>query len=149
MEFRGPACCYGTVKRTLAAAALLALLAACGGGTQPTPEAPVVQKDPYKDKLSAEEYRVLRQKGTEAPFSGKYDTFFGDGVYSCGACGQDLFRSETKYDSSCGWPSYWDAIPGATKLQPDGGAPEVVCSKCGSHLGHLFDDGPKPTGKRY
>ncbi len=95
----------------------------------------------------------MREKGTEAPFTGKYVHEKGSGTYMCAACGNPLFSSDTKFDSGTGWPSFDEALPGAVKFQKDlsGGMErtEVVCAKCGSHLGHLFDDGPTKTGKRY
>jgi len=107
----------------------------------------------FKKKLSPGEYRVLREKGTELPFSGEYCHSNGKGVYRCKACGNPLFESGKKFDSGTGWPSFFDVEKGAVELREDRshGAvrTEVVCRKCGSHLGHLFDDGPKPTGKRY
>ena len=129
------------MRKVFIAAAAALLAAACGPTEEPMPK-----DDPWKGKLTAEEYRVLRQKGTEAPFTGRYDRHFAPGIYRCGACGQDLFSSETKYDAECGWPSFWDALPGAVKVVE--GA-EVVCSRCGSHLGHRFDDGPPPTRQRW
>lgn len=108
----------------------------------------------WKKKLSPEQYRVMREKGTEPPFSGKFDQLWETGVYKCGACGTELFSSKTKYDAGCGWPSFYDAIDeGKIELMEDesGGMvrTEVKCVKCGGHLGHLFEDGPMPTGKRY
>lgn len=107
----------------------------------------------WKNKLSREEYEVLRQKGTEAPFSGKYVHEKSAGDYNCKACGNPLFSSETKFDSGTGWPSFDKALPGATKQIADNSQgmkrTEVVCARCNSHLGHIFDDGPKTTGKRY
>ncbi len=104
-------------------------------------------------KLSEEEYKVLRQKGTEAPFSGEYVHEKSRGTYNCKACGNPLFSSDSKFDSSTGWPSFDQALPGATKQVEDNShgmrRTEVVCAKCDSHLGHVFDDGPKTTGKRY
>ncbi|MEA2715507.1 MAG: peptide-methionine (R)-S-oxide reductase [Candidatus Parcubacteria bacterium] len=104
-------------------------------------------------KLTPEQYRVLREKGTEAPFSGKYVHETKDGMYACAVCENPLFSSEAKFDSGTGWPSFDQALPGAVKLQTDmsGGMSrtEVICAKCGSHLGHVFDDGPTKTGKRY
>jgi len=132
----------GSMRRALVA---LVLLASCS----PSQEDPVAQKDPYKDKLSAEQYRVLREKGTEAPFSGQYNKFFKTGDYRCAACAQVIFSSVTKFDTDCGWPSFSEALPGSTKLASESGGPEVMCAKCGSHLGHLFDDGPTPSRNRY
>lgn len=107
----------------------------------------------WKDKLTPEQYAVLRGKGTEAPFSGKLLHEKRDGMYKCAACGNPLFASDTKFDSGSGWPSFDDALPGAVKFVDDNThgmhRTEVVCAQCGSHLGHLFDDGPTKTGKRY
>jgi len=107
----------------------------------------------WKSKLTPEQYAILREKGTEAPFSGKLLHEKRDGVYSCAACGAALYSSETKFNSGSGWPSFDQALPGAITLQSDesGGMSrfEVVCSNCGSHLGHVFDDGPTETGKRF
>jgi len=110
-------------------------------------------EEEWKARLTPEQYATLRQKGTEAPFTGALLKDTREGMYTCVACGQELFFSGAKFDSGTGWPSFDDAIPGATKLLDDDGMgmhrTEVVCSRCGSHLGHLFDDGPTATGKRY
>lgn len=110
-------------------------------------------EDGWKEKLSPEQYAVLREKGTEAPFSGKLLHESREGTYDCAACGQALFPSSAKFDSGTGWPSFDEALPGATTLNEDTtlgmSRTEVLCSRCGSHLGHLFDDGPTATGKRY
>jgi peptide-methionine (R)-S-oxide reductase len=108
----------------------------------------------WREQLSPEQYEVLRNKGTEPPFTGKYVDSKEDGTYRCGACGAELFDSGTKFDSGTGWPSFWEAAkPDAVELRPDNSflmrRTEVVCARCGSHLGHVFDDGPRPTGKRY
>ena len=108
----------------------------------------------WKKKLSNEQYRILRKKDTEKPFTGKLLNNKEKGMYLCGACGNKLFSSENKYNSGSGWPSFWDAIKKENveeKIDNSFGMKriEVVCSNCGSHLGHLFDDGPLPTGKRY
>lgn len=108
----------------------------------------------WKKELSPEQYRVLRQKGTERPFTGKYNDHKEEGTYSCAACGNELFSSENKYDSGCGWPSYWTVLAkDKIILQEDKTygmiRTEVLCAKCGGHLGHVFDDGPEPTGLRY
>jgi peptide-methionine (R)-S-oxide reductase len=113
-----------------------------------------VSDDELKEKLSDEQYRVLRQKGTEAPFSGKYWNEHGKGMYTCAACGAQLFKSDVKFDSGTGWPSFADALPGSVLLREDTShgmhRTEVMCAHCGSHLGHVFDDGPKEKGgKRY
>ena len=106
------------------------------------------------NKLTKEQYNVCFLKGTEAPGSGKYYKNFSDGEYHCVACGQMLFKSDTKYDSGTGWPAFWDmADSKAIKTETDTSMgitrTEVMCSNCGSHLGHVFTDGPKPTGLRY
>ena len=110
-------------------------------------------EDKYKTCLSPEAYHVLREKGTEAPFTGALVHNKEKGEYRCAACGNLLFKSGTKFDSGTGWPSFNDAIPGSVTLKKDYSLiiprTEVSCSKCGSHLGHVFNDGPKPTGKRY
>lgn len=109
----------------------------------------------YKDKLTAEQYDVLFNKATEAPFTGEYDSLFKDGTYACAACGTVLFESGTKFDAHCGWPSFYDAKPGTVKFHEDKsfGAirTEVTCTHCGGHLGHVFEgEGfDVPTDKRY
>lgn len=109
----------------------------------------------WHKELTEEQYRVLRMKGTEPPFSSTYAHAKGDGTYRCVACGNELFSSDTKYDSGSGWPSFWDVIDeGKVELHDDTSMgtvrTEIVCAQCGSHLGHLFDDGPQDkTGKRY
>lgn len=112
-----------------------------------------MNEEEIKKKLTAEEYAVLREKGTEAPFSGKLLHDDRTGMYTCKVCGQELFSSDTKFDSGTGWPSFDQAIPGRVEEVPDDAhgmhRTEVVCSKCKSHLGHVFDDGPTATGKRY
>jgi peptide-methionine (R)-S-oxide reductase len=107
----------------------------------------------WKNKLSPEQYDVLRNKGTEAPFTSKLLQEEHDGIYHCAACGNPLFASGTKFDSGSGWPSFDDALPGAVKFVDDTShgmnRTEVVCAQCGSHLGHMFDDGPTKSGKRH
>lgn len=108
----------------------------------------------WKEKLTPEQYHILRQKGTEPPFSGEYYHNEEDGMYHCAACGAALFSSSAKYDSGSGWPSFFQAnAPESIKLDTDDShgmhRTEVVCTRCGGHLGHLFDDGPQPTGQRY
>lgn len=109
--------------------------------------------DEYKDKLDPELYKVAREKGTEAPFAGAYVHTTTKGTYNCAVCSQPLFSSNAKFDSGTGWPSFDQALPGSTKLIEDNTMgmhrTEVVCSKCESHLGHVFEDGPATTGKRY
>ncbi len=110
-------------------------------------------EEEIKNKLTAEEYAVLRGKGTEAPGSGKYLHEKASGTYNCKVCGNALFASDAKFDSGTGWPSFDQALPGATKEITDDShgmsRTEVVCANCNSHLGHVFDDGPASTGKRY
>jgi peptide-methionine (R)-S-oxide reductase len=108
----------------------------------------------WQRELTPEQYEVLRRQGTEPPFTGKYVYSKEDGVYRCAACGNELFSSETKFDSGTGWPSFYEpAAAGRVELRPDRShgmvRTEVVCARCGSHLGHVFDDGPAPTGQRY
>jgi peptide-methionine (R)-S-oxide reductase len=108
----------------------------------------------WRAELSPEEYRVLREKGTEAPFSGEYDHRFEPGTYHCAGCGALLFESDTKYDSGCGWPAFYapandDAVDEDSDVTHGMIRTEVLCSNCGGHLGHVFPDGPRPTGQRY
>jgi peptide-methionine (R)-S-oxide reductase len=110
-------------------------------------------EEEFKKKLTADQYMILRQKGTEAPFSGKRIRPDTDGFYKCAACGNPLFTTEAKFDSGTGWPSFDEAIPGAVRNRDDDShgmkRTETVCAVCDSHLGHVFDDGPTKTGKRY
>ena len=112
-----------------------------------------MNEEEFKKKLTPEQYEVLRKKGTEAPFSGVYVNEKRAGMYNCAACGNALFSSDTKFDSGTGWPSFDTALPGAVEYVEDNShgmhRTEVVCSRCKSHLGHVFDDGPTTTGKRY
>lgn len=108
----------------------------------------------WREKLTPEQYHVLREKGTEAPGTGEYVHTNEKGMFVCAACGNQLFSSDTKFDSGTGWPSFDQAIPGAVIMRDDltGGMKrtEVMCAKCGGHLGHVFDDGPAATtGKRF
>ena len=108
----------------------------------------------WRESLTSKEFHILREKGTEPPFSGKFVYNKEKGLYVCSGCENELFSSENKFDSGSGWPSFWDVVSSSkVELKPDYSHGmrriEVLCSKCGSHLGHLFDDGPKPTGKRY
>lgn len=108
----------------------------------------------WQGLLTAEQFQVARKKGTERPHTGKYDKFYEKGIYRCVCCGTDLFRSETKFDSGTGWPSFYAPIaPENVRTEKDRSffveRTEVLCARCDAHLGHVFDDGPKPTGLRY
>ena len=108
----------------------------------------------WRELLTPDQYAVLRRKGTEPPFTGKYTYSKEEGVYRCAACGNELFRSDAKFDSGTGWPSFTEPANAAgVELHPDHShgmvRTEVTCARCGSHLGHVFDDGPAPTGQRY
>jgi peptide-methionine (R)-S-oxide reductase len=108
----------------------------------------------WRELLTPDQYAVLRRKGTEPPFTGKYTYSKEEGVYRCAACGNELFRSDAKFDSGTGWPSFTEPANAAgVELHPDHSLfmvrTEVTCARCGSHLGHVFDDGPAPTGQRY
>ncbi len=111
-------------------------------------------EEEWKKILTPEQFYVLRQKGTERPFTGKFLVHNEKGVYTCAACGNELFTSTQKFDSHCGWPSFYDEIKGGKiKTVTDNThgmvRTEILCAKCGGHLGHVFDDGPNPTGLRY
>ena len=108
----------------------------------------------WREELGEERFHVMRQQGTEPPFTGSYTYEKADGMYRCGACGTELFSSDTKFDSGTGWPSFTEpAVAENVELRPDNSLfmkrTEVVCANCGGHLGHVFDDGPGPTGQRY
>ena len=113
------------------------------------------KSDPqWRAELSPERYQVMRQQATEPPFTGAYTYSKADGVYRCGACGNELFSSDSKYDSGSGWPSFTEpAVADAVELREDTShgmvRTEVICARCGGHLGHVFPDGPGPTGERY
>jgi peptide-methionine (R)-S-oxide reductase len=112
------------------------------------------EPDNWKDNLDEDEYRILRQCGTEEPGSSELLNVKEPGQFRCAGCGQELFRTETKFESGTGWPSFWDpADDDAVETRPDNShgmtRTEVICSECEGHLGHVFDDGPEPTGKRY
>ncbi len=118
------------------------------------PEKLKKRDEEWRRELTPQQYKVLRRKGTERPWSGEYNETKAKGVYRCAACGAELFRSETKFDSGTGWPSFHaPASPESVETEIDRGLfmtrTEVLCATCDSHLGHVFDDGPAPTGHRY
>lgn len=119
-----------------------------------TSETVIKTKEEWKKQLTPEQYYILREKGTERAFTGIYANHHEHGIYRCAACGLDLFRSEDKYESGTGWPSFTAPIaPENISTKPDNSLfsrrTEVLCRRCGSHIGHVFNDGPKPTGLRY
>ncbi len=107
----------------------------------------------WKKELGEERYRILREKGTERPHTGAYNLTFEEGKYACGACHEPLFNSDSKFDSGCGWPSFDESIEGSVEYIKDATLgmmrTEILCANCGSHLGHVFNDGPTQTGQRY
>lgn len=150
-------------SRTIWTTALLVALLACRlpaaaadagreAGATMTRKTPAEQAE-LKQRLSEEQFRVTQLKGTEAPYTGRYWNSKETGEYRCVVCGETLFESGTKFDSGCGWPSFYLAEQGKVATQPDTShgmrREEIVCSKCGAHLGHVFEDGPQPTGLRY
>ncbi len=133
--------------------AALPVLAACGTSAE-AKAFPLQRSDAeWRKRLTAEQYYILRKRGTEVPFTSPLNKEYRKGTFVCAADGLALFASETKYDSKTGWPSFWKPLPGAlaTSTDYEVGYPrtEVLCQRCGGHLGHVFDDGPRPTGKRY
>ncbi|MGI8943158.1 MAG: peptide-methionine (R)-S-oxide reductase MsrB [Qipengyuania sp.] len=129
-------------------------LSGCGSSPAQARSFPFARSEAeWRKKLTKAEFRVLRQEGTERPYSSPLDKEKRRGLYLCAGCGNALYASRTKFDSGTGWPSFWAAFPGAVGTRTDRkiGYPrtEVHCADCGGHLGHIFDDGPKPTGKRH
>jgi len=108
-----------------------------------------VKNKNFREKLNPQQYRIMREKGTEIPFTGKYVHENKNGTYVCFACGNPLFLSGAKFDSGTGWPSFDEAIKDSVAYKDDKGQTEIICAKCKSHLGHIFLDGPTKTGKRY
>lgn len=111
-------------------------------------------EEEWRTQLTPEQFAVCRMKATERPFSGEYNNCKDEGIYQCVCCGTDLFNSSTKYESGSGWPSFWEPVqPSSVRLESDHShgmiRTEVLCNICGAHLGHVFDDGPPPTGQRY
>jgi peptide-methionine (R)-S-oxide reductase len=143
-----------SMLRLLGAGTASVVLAACGSSAADAKAFPVHFTDAeWKKRLTPKQYYILRQKGTEKPFSSPLLNEHRKGTFICAADGNPLYSSATKFDSGTGWPSFWQPLPGAVQTSSDWetGYPrtEVHCSRCGGHLGHVFDDGPKPTGKRY
>lgn len=110
-------------------------------------------EEEWRKQLTPGQFRILREKGTETPFTGKYYRHSENGIYACAGCGAELFSSDTKFDSGCGWPSFFESIKERVVTAADNSLGmkriEIMCKHCGGHLGHVFDDGPGPTGMRY
>lgn len=133
--------------------ALTAAVAACGTASRAQGFAVIRTEAEWQAMLTDLEYAVMRQEATEPPFSSPLDKTYAEGTYLCRGCDLPLYPSATKYDSGTGWPSFWDSLPGAVGTKPDNTMlmrrTEVHCARCGSHLGHIFRDGPAPTGLRH
>lgn len=149
-------------RTTLLLAGLFLAAAAFAANEDKTAPAPTSMTDKvektdaeWQKTLTPEQYRILRKKGTEAPFKNEYANNHEHGIYKCAGCGKELFSSETKFESGTGWPSFYQPIaPEVVRTETDRSwlgfaRTEVLCARCGGHLGHVFDDGPKPTGQRY
>ncbi len=143
-------------KTSIILALSLAVMACQGQEKETMSKAPKVAKTEadWKKQLTPEQYYILREKGTERPHSGKYDMFFEDGVYRCSACNAALFKSDSKFDAHCGWPSFDQAISDSAIVEKSDMShgmvrTEIMCGSCGGHLGHVFNDGPTQTGLRY
>jgi len=138
----------------LGATVTLPVIAGCGGSPAAASDYPVrFSDDEWRKRLSADQFAVLRRQGTEPPFTSPLLNEHRKGTFVCAADGNRLFDSATKFESGTGWPSFWKPLPGAVGTSSDSGLgmsrTEVHCRQCGGHLGHVFDDGPPPTGKRY
>lgn len=150
-----PSCNRRGLLRWIGASASLAVLGACGSGRAEAKSFPVrLTEAQWRKKLSKQEFYILRQAGTERAYSSSLNDESRQGTFTCAGCGNALYSSKTKYDSRTGWPSFWQAIDrGAVGTSTDYkiGYPrtEVHCADCGGHLGHIFNDGPRPTGKRH
>ncbi len=145
-----------TDRRSIFAGAAIAALAMFGAGctSSEANAAPLARTDAeWRKRLGPDRYRILRQAGTERPFSSPLNKEHRKGTFACAGCGLPLFSSTTKFDSGTGWPSFWQALPGAVAYKKDTSLfmarTEEHCTRCGGHLGHVFDDGPRPTGKRH
>lgn len=150
-----PSCNRRELLRWIGASASLAVLGACGSGRAEAKSFPVrLTEAQWRKKLSKQEFYILRQAGTERAYSSPLNGESRQGIFTCAGCGNALYSSKTKYDSRTGWPSFWQAVDrGAVGTSTDYkiGYPrtEVHCADCGGHLGHIFNDGPRPTGKRH
>ncbi len=138
----------------LGAATAFTTLSACGSGSANAKTFPVsLSEDEWRKRLTSQEFRILRKAGTERPFTSPLDNEKRKGTFICAGCNNELYPSSTKFDSGTGWPSFWKALPNSVGTSTDYkiGFPrtEVHCADCGGHLGHIFNDGPKPTGKRH
>lgn len=140
-------------RRSLLRGAALATLAVAAAPVWPREFAVRMSDSQWLARLGPERFRILRRAGTERPFSSPLNKEKRKGIYTCAGCGLPLFSSAAKFDSGTGWPSFWTALPGAIRLRPDRTLGmtrvEELCARCGGHLGHIFDDGPRPTGKRH
>ena len=133
----------------LAAGAALPVLAACGSKADARAFPVAYSEAAWRKRLNGQQFHILREKGTEYPGTSALLNEHRNGTFSCIADGNPLFASTTKFDSGTGWPSFWKPLPGAVVTASDFGRTEVLCARCGGHLGHVFDDGPAPTGLRY
>ena len=137
----------------IAAGTSFLVLASCGAGAEAKSFPVKLSEAQWRKKLTPAQFRILREEGTERPFTSPLDKEKRAGTFACAGCGNALYSSKTKFDSKTGWPSFWQALPGAVGTSTDYkiGLPrtEVHCADCGGHLGHIFNDGPKPTGKRH